>query len=175
MRITGGELKGRRVTGGKGATVRPTSGRVREALFSMIGQELDGQSVLDLFAGSGVFSFEALSRGAERSMLIDGDRAAVASIKRSASELGLAGRVKVKKGRLPQAIPEGERFDLIFMDPPYALDVTPVLERVAPLVGGLLVLEYGDEGPAVAGLELVKSRRYGGTVISLYEATADAP
>ena len=168
MRITGGTLRGRGITAGKGKTTRPTSSRVREALFSILGQNLDGKTVLDPFGGSGLLSFEALSRGAVSAMLIDSDHRAVASIKRSAAELGVEGNVNVRRGIVPKALPAGVKFSLVLLDPPYSVNVLPILEALVPNTSDQLVLEYGEKGPEVAGLRLEKSKAYGGTVLTFY-------
>ena len=168
MRITGGTLRGRGITAGKGRTTRPTSSRVREALFSILGQNLEGKTVLDPFGGSGLLSFEALSRGADSAMLIDSDHRAVASIKRSAVELGVENNVNVMRGVVPKALPSGVQFSLVLLDPPYSVNVLPILEALVPIVSDQVVLEYGEKGPTVAGLNLEKSRTYGGTVITFY-------
>ena len=168
MRITGGTLRGRGITVGKGKTTRPTSSRVREALFSILGQNLDGETVLDPFAGSGLLSFEALSRGADSALLIDSDHRAFGSIKRSAMELGISDKVSVRKGVVPIALPSGVKFSLVFLDPPYSADVLPIIEAIVPNISGRLVLEYGQAGPDVPGLYLEKSKSYGGTVLTFY-------
>jgi 16S rRNA (guanine966-N2)-methyltransferase len=153
---------------GKGKTTRPTSSRVREALFSILGQDLAGKTVLDPFAGSGLLSFEALSRGADSAVLIDSDHMAVGSIKRSAADLGVDEKVSVKRGVVPKALPSGVQFSLVFLDPPYSAAVLPIIESLVPLVSDQLVLEFGAQGPEVSGLSLEKSKSYGGTVLTFY-------
>ena len=167
MRITGGQHRGRKLpTPPRG--VRPTTDRVREALFSILGQDLDGVHVLDAFAGSGVLSFEALSRGAASATLVEQNRATASWIKAQARTLGLDVRVVV--GRSPGRIPPGS-WDLAFVDPPYSVDPGPALEAVAPRVTGLVVVEHDpgrDSPPAPEGFTLDTARTYGSTALSLY-------
>ena len=122
MRIIAGEWRGRRLGAPPGAATRPTADRVRETLFSMLVSRLgsfEGLRVADLFAGSGAFGFEALSRGAAFACFVDNDAAAAAAIKANAAELGATNRVQILGGSA-LALPGSEPFDLIFADPPYA-------------------------------------------------------
>ena len=169
MRITGGVLRGRTVPGKPRPATRPTASRVREALFSIVGQDLSGVTVLDAFGGTGLLSFEAASRGAELAWVLEKDGAAVRQIRRSAEALGLADRVIVRRGTAPKDLPPG-RYGLILLDPPYAMDPTDVLTAAAPLAAGLVVLEHAASRPAptVAGLT-GSTRRYGDTALTLYE------
>ncbi|MCB9758698.1 MAG: RsmD family RNA methyltransferase [Alphaproteobacteria bacterium] len=178
MKITGGSLKGRVIPGRVPPGVRPTPARVREALFSMLGQELDGVVALDPFCGSGLLSFEALSRGAAASVLLDANPRVVQQVRAAARALGLSDRVTARVGRFPKGLPVERRFDLILLDPPYALDPGPILAAVAPLARGLVVLETAARTEVIApeGLRLVDRRRYGDTALTLLEAVgAPAP
>lgn len=167
-----------------GTGTRPTSDRVREALFSMLGSDglLDGAPrVLDLYAGSGALAFEALSRGAESAVVVEHGREALAAIHDNARALGAGDRLRVLSSRVERVLATlaGE-FDIVFVDPPYADVCTPAFaellesaaRRLAP--GGALVLEHAstDEGPVVARLEKDRSRRHADTTISLYRAAA---
>ncbi len=169
MKITGGALRGRVVPGRPGAGTRPTASRVREALFSMLGQDLSGLVVLDAFGGSGILSFEALSRGAERAVIVEQSGAAARQIKQAAAALGLAERVQVRRGSSPAELPEGP-FDLALLDPPYAMDPAPTLAAVAGRVSWRVVLEHAARRPPpeVAGLRLEKAKRYGDTGLAIY-------
>ncbi|HEY8593086.1 MAG TPA: 16S rRNA (guanine(966)-N(2))-methyltransferase RsmD [Sphingomicrobium sp.] len=121
MRIIAGEWRGRTIDAPQGGT-RPTADRVREALFSMLISRLgsfDGLRVADLFAGSGAFGLEALSRGAATATFVENDAAAAAVIKRNAEKLGATERTRVLLGSA-LALPRSEPFDLVFADPPYA-------------------------------------------------------
>ena len=128
MRVIAGELGGRRLIAPAGTGTRPTSDRVKEALFSIVGP-LDGERVLDLFAGSGALAIEALSRGAARATCVDDDRGAAEAITANASVLGLGDRLRVVRrgwrGALQAAMEAGEAYDLVLADPPY--DLLPVI------------------------------------------------
>jgi 16S rRNA (guanine966-N2)-methyltransferase len=183
MRITGGEWRSRTLRAPRGTATRPTSDRVREALFSMLASDglVDGAPrVLDLYAGSGALAFEALSRGAASAVLVEQARDALVAIRDNAKALGAEARVV--SSRVDRALATfegaGDRFELIFLDPPYA-DVreaafAEILASAARCLvpGGALVLEHAstDDAPAIAGLAHDRSRRYGDTTISLYRA-----
>lgn len=172
MRITGGELRGRRLPAPPRG-VRPTTDRVREALFSILGQDLEGVRVLDAFAGSGVLSFEALSRGAASATLVEQNRTTAAWIRSQARTLGLEAAIRVVVGRSPKRVPAG-RWDLAFLDPPYELDPGPTLAAVAPRVTGRVVVEHDParEPPdAPEHFVLETTRTYGSTALSLYQRT----
>lgn len=171
MRIVGGSARGRTLHAVPGSSTRPTSDRVRQSLFDLLGQRMDGLSVLDLFAGTGALSLEALSRGAASATLIEQDRKACAVIERNARELGFP--VRLLRGEVFGTLPalRKERFDLIFSDPPYARMASQgVLDTVAPLLheGGRLVLESDRREPAPAGLPLHDERRYGDTLVRVF-------
>lgn len=182
MRITGGELRGRALEVGAG--VRPTEGRVREALFSIWQAALPGARFLDLFAGSGVVGFEALSRGAAAVTFVEQSPRVARALERAAAQLGARGSVRVWRASLPGAsrrlVERPERFDLAFADPPYAFAEYGALLRAAgPLValGGELALEHSARSavPGEAGeLALVDRRTYGDTALSFYRPRADA-
>lgn len=122
MRVIAGEWRGRRLVAPGGAATRPTADRVRETLFSMLVSRLgsfDDLRVADLFAGSGAFGFEALSRGAAHVTFVEQDQRALAAIRANADALGAADRVRILGGSA-LALPRSEPFDLILADPPYA-------------------------------------------------------
>lgn len=177
MRITGGELRGRRFRSPGGA-VRPSSDRVREATFArLVG--LEGRRVLDLYAGSGALGFEALSRGAARAVFVERAARPAAVLRANIESLGLADRTRVVAGDARRALgrlaSEGERFDLAFLDPPYASD--ELAGALGTLVsagllapGATVVVERGRRHPVptVPGLVLLDERRYGDTVITRF-------
>ena len=132
LRITGGALRGRRVPVPQGE-VRPTSERARQAYFNIVGDRIDGARFLDLFAGSGVFSLEALSRGAESAVAVERNRRQCAAIEQIARHLGV--NVKALAGDAIAAIPR-TTFDLIYADPPYDYDAYD--ELLAALAGASL-------------------------------------
>ena len=173
MRVVAGELGGRRLLSPKGWKVRPTSERVREATFSALG-DVRGKVVADLFCGTGALAIEALSRGAERAVLVDRDtRPALGNIR----NLGLTERVDLVKEDVPQWIAERagrSRFDLIFVDPPYRSwrDLDPAfLGNLADLLepDGTLVTETErGQPPELPTLTAVRERRYGRTLITFH-------
>ena len=182
MRITGGEYGSRALKVPKGTATRPTSDRVREALFSILGDRLVGARVLDLYAGTGALGLEALSRGADSVVFVERSKEALTALHANVDALGVRDRVRV----LAVAVERAARgvtgpFDLVFADPPYA-DVKTgaavrALEEVAvPLLGAsaLLVLEHAsrDAPPRVAGLEHHDPRTYGDTTVSFYAKLA---
>jgi 16S rRNA (guanine966-N2)-methyltransferase len=173
MRIVAGQWRGRRLTAPPGRDTRPTSDRVREALFSILGP-VDGAVVLDLFAGSGALGLEALSRGADRAVLVERAPAALRAIRRNVESLGAAAEVRVRDVRafVRDASAAGGPYDLVFLDPPYrdAAGLGPALE-LAPLLaqGGRVVSESDRRAPlSLAALEVIDERRYGATLIRIH-------
>jgi len=151
MRIVGGTYRGRRLAGPRGLAIRPTSDRVREAIFDVLAGKVAGASVLDLFAGTGALGLEALSRGAARAVFVDGGPRSLAVIRRNIQDLGLEQTARVIKADLPgrpgRLSGESGPFDLIFLDPPYGRNlIAPTLELMTRL--GLA----GRDSQAVAEL-----------------------
>jgi 16S rRNA (guanine966-N2)-methyltransferase len=178
-RVIAGSYGGRRLAMPKGKTTRPTSGRVREALFAMLG-EVDGVRVLDLFAGSGALGIEALSRGAEKVVFVERDPGAIAALKANLATLGVGPeQAEVRReeaiGALGRANERKETYDLVLVDPPYgrAPELEPALAKALP---GLLaerarvVLESDRRAPLRLGLALARERRYGDTEIRIYQS-----
>jgi 16S rRNA (guanine966-N2)-methyltransferase len=147
---------------------------VREALFSMLGQDLSGQSVLDPFGGTGALSFEAWSRGAASVVCCEGSRGAVAAIRKNARALGVESGFTLVAGRVPKALPRARRFDLVLVDPPYADDPQLLVEWLEPCVGGVLVLEHSarQAPPTWVELTLSRTKRYGDTHLSVFERSS---
>lgn len=196
MRIIGGALGGRLFRGPPPSATRPTADRVREAIASALAARsaIDGARVLDLYAGTGAFAFEALSRGAERAVCVERDKRVAAAIETSALELDLRARVEVIVGALG-VLPRGSSpleqrlrraaaagaFDLVFADPPYADidDVPPLLLRLATLgviaPGALVVLEHATKQPPknATFLATEAAYRYGDTAVLFARITAD--
>jgi 16S rRNA (guanine(966)-N(2))-methyltransferase RsmD len=177
MRVIAGELGGRTLVAPRGWKVRPTSDRVREAIFSALGAQVGGSLVLDLYCGTGALAIEALSRGAERAVLVDRDtRPALGNVER----LGLRERVTLVRGDarrwLDQRDEDGEegRFDLIFVDAPYRLAdrVGQEIDTHLPRLladGGRVVVESGAGSPLrITSLERIRSRRYGAADVAFY-------
>lgn len=176
MRVIAGEVGGRRIKAPKGRRTRPTADRIREALFSTIAPWLPGAQVLDLYAGSGAVGIEALSRGASSAVFVESDPQAVRVIRENLATLGLADHARLIHSDALRAIPGlirmGDRFRLIFLDPPYRISVEPVLARVASarLVerGGLVIVQHFSKTalPPLSDLTLWKTKRYGETTLT---------
>ena len=166
-RIIAGTHRGRRLAVPAGPGTRPTADRAREGLFSSLQSlvDLEGARFLDLYAGSGALGLEALSRGAARATLVEREERALVALRANAATLALPAEVV--------ALPvehflagESEPYDVVALDPPYDLDVDPVLELVLSWVApdGVVAVERRTRGPAPtwpAGLSAVRSRRYG--------------
>lgn len=167
IRITGGELRGRVLPGGVAKGVRPTAGRVREAVFSMVGQSLEGWSMLDLCGGTGLMALEAASRGASPVTVVEQSVQAAAAIRANVEALGASVRVRVGDARrLPL-----DSADLVYLDPPFREPIGPWIARAAPLTTRVLVAEArsGVAWPAAPdGFTLQRARAYGDTALALY-------
>jgi len=187
MRISGGTAKGRRTAtkrllteNSEGERLRPTSSKVREALFDILRNKIGGASFVDLYAGTGTVGLEALSRGAGRSVFVEPDELRIRTIKNNVLELGFLEQALVAKGRayefLQKASAENESFDVFFIDPPYDSEE---IEKVLPLLGeeglvnedGVVIVEhfFKRHVPEKAGrLKIKRSYRYGDTMLTLY-------
>jgi 16S rRNA (guanine(966)-N(2))-methyltransferase RsmD len=160
-----------------GAATRPTSEKVREAVFQILG-DVTGARVLDLFAGSGALGIEALSRGAAHATFVDSGKPALVATRGNLAELGLTDRATVHAGdAVAFAKRTTERWDLVFVDPPYASDLATrvVLALPAEALGdrAVIVIEHDRRNAppdAMGSLLRTDQRRYGDTLISFYEA-----
>lgn len=189
MRIIAGDWRGRRLTsvgkGDAGAHLRPTTDRTRESLFNMLaggrfGDPFDGARVLDLFAGTGALGLEALSRGATHLTLVDDGRMAGRLIRENIKLLGCADRARLitqNATRLPRA---ETACDLIFLDPPYGKDLggkalasARALGWIAP--GAWVIWEEQSPQDAPAGFDVMDTRRYGDTHITVLQAQEPDP
>ena len=173
MRVVAGELGGRKLVAPAGAGTRPTADRVREALFSILGDVADLR-VLDLYAGSGALGIEALSRGAAEAVFVDSSQAAVAAIRRNLTELGIEAGVQRRDALAYLAgAAGGEPYDLVFADPPYdsALRVaTGLAARLPPVLspGAVIVTESNKRVPLKLPFDLLRERSYGDTRIAVH-------
>ena len=173
MRIIAGRWRGRRLKTLRGLGIRPTSDRVRESWMAALGPDLEGATVLDLFAGSGALGFEALSRGAERTVFVERVRGALDAIRANAELLGAASEVEIRSGDAMEYVSRlsAGTFDLALADPPYGKGFAAVLiERFeATAFASQLWVEHRttDPTPDLPGL---RQRRYGDTIISIVEA-----
>jgi 16S rRNA (guanine966-N2)-methyltransferase len=186
VRVIAGKLGGRPLRAPKGTATRPTTDRVREALFSMLG-ELAGAKVLDLYAGTGALGIEAMSRGAERCVFVESRRPALAALRSNLTSLALDDTcvvlpVPVERAHVPVA--KEAPFDLVLCDPPWS-DLPHALRALADLVphlglqsGFRLVLEHSAADDPVldekAGLALATRRVWGDTAVSVFTFMEDA-
>ena len=177
MRVIGGSLKGRRLFSPRWEGLRPTSDRLRETLFDVVGSRIEGLRVLDGCAGTGALGIEALSRGADHAVFMERDARAVALIKRNLEHCSLNPRSTVRRATLPQALrrPIAGPFDFILLDPPYgASDIGAILTAAGTALAadGILVIERarGCALPDVDGLKSQREVGSGNGVIEFYSA-----
>jgi len=178
MRIIAGEARGRRIEAPSGKNTRPTLDRVRENLFNMLQGEINGTRVLDLFAGSGALSFEALSRGAESAFLADHNRQAINAERMNAESLGYEKKVRIVQADWRQALKElaasGESFDIVFLDPPYSMtNLKDVFDGLIPVLApdALIILEHeaGKIPDVGTGFKSLKQRNWGFCGVIIYQ------
>jgi 16S rRNA (guanine966-N2)-methyltransferase len=175
MRIVAGRFGGRRLRAPAGRATRPTSDRVREALFSILGERVMDAEVLDLFAGSGALGLEALSRGAAAATFVDSAPAAIRAVGDNLTALSAAAEVRrVDALRfLDDAARAGRHYDLVFLDPPYRLAERlgrPLSDALPAVLGpsAVVVAESDRRAPLALTLPLHDERRYGDTLIRLH-------
>lgn len=182
MRIIAGTAKGRKLTSPKGFKVRPTSSRVKEALFNILKTRVEGSKALDLFAGAGTLGIEALSRGARGVTFVDNKEASVRAIEKNLKNTDFAQKATVLKKPVMEAITKlkakNRKYNLIFIDPPYKISLINLTAILGMVVDnqllepeGVIVLEHSrrvsvNETPK--GLKLKLSRNYGDTTLSFY-------
>ena len=185
MRVIAGEHKGRRLTAVPGKGTRPTTDKVKESIFNMIGPYFDGGWVLDLYAGTGGLGIEALSRGAERAVFVERDAKAFAVVQQNVAACRLQERAELYKNdaaRALQALAKRNlQFDLVFLDPPYAQQkiaevIATLQERDLVADGAWIVTEHdtGVKLPDRIGKCVInRSAVYGDTAVTLYEFDRD--
>jgi 16S rRNA (guanine966-N2)-methyltransferase len=173
VRVVAGELGGRRLDAPKGAATRPTADRVREALFSILG-DVTGARVLDLYAGSGALGIEALSRGAGEAVFVDNSVDACEAIRGNLTNLGIESPVN-RRDVAAWLADQSSRgtFDLVFADPPYDSAVATgrlLAERLPPILSpeAVIVTESDKRVPLELPFELLRERTYGDTRIAVY-------
>lgn len=180
MRVIAGRFGGLRLRSPKGVEVRPSSGRLREALFSILDPRLRGASFLDLFAGIGSAGIEALSRGASRIVFVEKDARTARALAENLAACGAGAECRILRRDAFAALREldrsGERFSIVFADPPYGGRSLPRLLRAIAGGGlleeaGLLVVEHraGDLPPTPEGLVPLREERYGSSALAFYE------
>jgi len=181
MRIIGGKYRGRKIKQPKSKTVRPTKDRVREAVFNVIAEKVPDSRVLDLFAGSGAYALEALSRGAKEAVFVEKEQITAGIIKENVRILEIEEPTKIIVRNVDKAMDllnrENRQFDLIFCDPPYNIDMikkTLIMVNHYDILShlGLMVIEHHrDENiPRYEGnVFICKQRTYGKTLISIFQ------
>jgi 16S rRNA (guanine966-N2)-methyltransferase len=177
-RISGGSRRGRKLRSDGGVGLRPTSEKVRSAIFSLIGPEsVDQARVLDLYAGTGALGIEALSRGAASAEFVESDPTRCRYIRRAVGDLDFADRSRITRGRVERVLRTIKaRFDLVMADPPYRIDpwemvMTSLLEREALEEGAVIVAEHAktfEMADAYGDLIIWKRRRYGDSAVSIF-------
>ncbi|HEX9969253.1 MAG TPA: 16S rRNA (guanine(966)-N(2))-methyltransferase RsmD [Acidimicrobiales bacterium] len=175
MRVVGGSARGRALRSPKGDDIRPTSDRVREAVFNMVESRggVDGATVADLFAGTGALGVEALSRGAEHVAFVDKDRQASDLIKANLDFLGFADRATIVRTDVLRWIAATPKVDVAFADPPYEFDQWPAV--LDGLRAELVVLESDRELDLGERWRLLRCKHYGSTVVLVAQLALDTP
>lgn len=182
MRVISGTCKGRPLKAVPGMTTRPTTDKVKESLFNIVGPYFEGGQVLDLFSGSGSLGLEALSRGMERGVFVDKDAKAIQIIKTNIASCKMDNQAEVHRSDVLRALKalgkRNKKFDLIFMDPPYKIaNIIPTLIgeiQDAELLeeNGLIICEHGEEltlPEQIGGFSRFRTEKYGITVVSFFE------
>ena len=184
MRVIGGDARGRRLKVPKGHEVRPTAARVKEALFDILPHNLSGIKLLDLYAGTGNLTIEALSRGAAEAILVDSSAKSAKAIRENLRRLNLVARTKVWVTPVARAARllanRGETFDMIFLDPPYGQRLVEKTLRAIAEGGllresGVLMAEHSIRDPieqSYGSLISHDQRRYGDTLLSFFKVKA---
>lgn len=181
MRVITGSARGRRLKELEGMETRPTTDKVKESLFSIIQFDIEGRRVLDLFAGTGQLGIEALSRGAAECVFVDRRPDAVELIRENVKLCGLEDAARIKKGDALAYLKSGEKFDLIFLDPPYATDLLDqVLEEIARFdicrQHGIIVAESAADHilpPVQPPYSLYREYRYGKIKLTVYHRSGN--
>lgn len=180
-RITGGQLGSRKLRSPKSSAVRPTPGRVKESLFSILVHRIEGARMLDLFAGTGAIGFEAASRGAARVVAVEADRAIAQTIEAAAEQLGVTDVVSIVAAPVDRALYRIEGpFDLVYLDPPYASDVPLhvlrlLRERHLLAPEAIVVYEHAARRilPEIPGYRSTREEVYGDVALAFLTADAE--
>ncbi len=173
MRVIGGRSRGRRLPATLPPAVRPTSDRVRESIFDILGSMggVEGAQVLDLFCGSGALGIEALSRGAASATFVDNDRSALEAVRRNLNAVGMSGDpTTLVRSTLPRWLEGAPSFDLALCDPPYSFSAWD--ELLASLQVETAVLESGSALVVPDRWAVARERHYGGTLITVVRHTS---
>ena len=186
MRVISGKAKGRRLIAPKGGAIRPTADRIKESLFNILPRDFSGMKILELFAGTGNISIEALSRGAESALLVDASERSARIIRENLRRLELTDRAQMWVMPVRRALNavgrQGQKFDVIFLDPPYdqklvgrSLELIASVDPIYPT--GLVVAEHSVRETLKSSyrfLSLNDQRRYGDTLLSFFRHAAAA-
>ncbi len=176
MRVTGGIGRGQRLKVPAGNQVRPTSDKVKQALFNILGERVADALFLDLFAGAGGIGIEALSRGAARVVFVDGSHASFQVLRKNIEQTGFEERSQAVLSKVESFLkkPSG-LFDVVFLDPPYADEMQPLLDQIAGAgilkPESIVIAEHFKKQPSPAsagGLTLYREAKYGDTVLAFY-------
>ena len=176
MRVIAGKYKGRTLFSPKDASVRPTTDRIKENVFNLLQGRIPGASFLDLFGGTGAMSIEALSRGAARAVIVDASRESVDLIKKNFQKVGVGKEGQILEVPYDVALKRlaRERFDVIYLDPPYRADYyEDILARISEcdVLGedGVVVFEHATERafPSLSDYEVADSRKYGSVTLEI--------
>lgn len=185
MRVISGEFKGRRLESLEGSATRPTSDKVKESLFNIIGPYFEADTVVDLFSGSGNLGIEAVSRGVAHGYLVDNNERAVRVIQENVNNLGLNDRITVMNQSAQSALDyfQGQdiKINLLFLDPPYDMDVIQEILTVAVNKGilskrAIVVCEttkYKEFPDIIGSLEKIRDQKYGKTRLTIYQNTEE--
>lgn len=175
-KITGGNLNNRKLKSPKGPHVRPTPGRVKESLFSILQERIAGSRFLDLFSGTGAIGFEAASRGAEEVVAVEGHRETAEAIREAAEQFGVAARVSVVAAPVDRALYRLDgKFDIVYADPPYDSEMPMqvfrlLLERELLTDDALVIFEHSARRilPEIPGYRGVREEVYGDVALAFF-------
>lgn len=173
MRIITGLYKNRVLKTPKGETTRPTSSKLRGSIFDILQNQIEGRSFLDLFAGSGSMGIEALSRGASSATFVEKDRVAANCIRENLAMLQIEAELLQNDAVsiLKRFIKNNRQFDIIYIDPPYALNIEPLLGEISQILApeGVIILEQNKKAKiGASGLNLVDERHFGDTTVYFF-------
>jgi len=183
MRVTGGIGRGQRLKVPAGDRVRPTSDKVKQALFNIISLKIEGAVFLDLFAGAGGIGIEALSRGAQRVVFVDASRRSVDVVKHNIGQIGFGDRAEVVFSKAETFLKKASGpYDIVYLDPPYAEEIGPLLGRLAGAgilkPDSIVIAEHIKKQPSpesAGALSLYREAQYGDTVLAFYTFGSQKP
>ena len=181
LRIIAGKFKGRTLKTPKGSSTRPTQGMLREAVFNICQNEIEGARFLDLFAGSGAMGLEAVSRGAIHAMLVESNRQAFSCVKENVKNLKIEDETSLMpvpaERALTMLLKQKARFDIVYVDPPYETPIAPLLGSLLPLLTPRAILFVEERNNpkkehqpySIPGLNVKETRRYGIALLTILE------